>query len=358
MARPTRKETGTARSRASDRVRTPASPPQRPATQTVTRAHSPPPQRTTTHSPGRRSISDRQSRDPSGTGSNLAPIKGRSGTRTKGLGLRWKFMLVFMGVTVSALLILGGILSMTASKYLFSQKVHDGIEVSEVIAALATSVADQLKIYNNAHGNTEETSDSIGQGRKAIVAGLKTYIDQAVRWGSETGNSDVLAVSFNNLEALQEMNGPCFGTNEEGDSHIQEHFPELFLPKNDTTITLPESIKVAQAKRLVDTGLVPIYRFEIGLDAQRFGSKATARVDIDARGVDNVLTNLMITILATVLIASIAVVLFANYLAGNITKPVLILLKDMQVVARGNLDHQTKTHSWMRSASWPASSTA
>ncbi|MBA3707958.1 MAG: SpoIIE family protein phosphatase [Planctomycetes bacterium] len=104
-------------------------------------------------------------------------------------------------------------------------------------------------------------------------------------------------------------------------------------------------MQIFEGTKRTEQGKLSIYRFKVPLDSRMFGEGANVRVDIDARGVDNVRQNLTIAITIAVLIAIAVVIAVANWLAGSITRPVHILLKDMQVVARGSLDHQTKPHS-------------
>lgn len=348
MAQPHRRDTGTARSRASDRAHAPGTGAHRKpgtATATATRA-SPPPQRAVTSTtPGRRQISDRQTaRDATARGAST--IKGRSGTKPRGMGLRTKFMLVLALLTTAALSALGLIESTISSKYLFSQKQHDGIEVAEEIAALATSVMDQLAVYDKVHPKDDRNEVDRAE-RLKLIHHVSDYLETAANWqNAESGGTrltDILSVYFD-TPAVSDLNGIGFGPREDGLT-VGKDFHELFLPKTGTQVGLPSTIQVYSGTKNSSEGAIPVYRFKLALDPRLFGDNANVRVDVDARGVDNARMNLFVTMLTAVALAIAAVVMVANWLAGNITRPVQILLKDMQVVARGDLAHQTKSHS-------------
>jgi serine phosphatase RsbU (regulator of sigma subunit) len=349
MAQPNRRDTGTGRSHVSDRARAVSSAAHGGRGGTATR-QSPPPQRAQP-SPGRKHASDRQ-REVSATRANLAPIKGRLGTKPRGMGLRAKFMLTLALATAVALGALGLSMWLISSKYLFSQKQHDGIEVAMATAQIATAVADQLKIYDNAH-QEQSGNDVLATARKQIAANVGAYVANAARWDStasatgggngEQGATDILAVLIESAK-IPELQGQTYGPVENGTTPGSQ-YSVLFLPKNGSSLQLPQGIQVYEGVKQTDSGAVPVYRFKLALDPVRFGDNASVRVDVDARGVDNVKFNLMATIFTAVGIAIVAVIIVANWLATNITSPVLILLKDMQAVARGDLEHNTKAHS-------------
>jgi serine phosphatase RsbU (regulator of sigma subunit) len=301
----------------------------------------------TATTPGRRTISDRQrGGEATGTRSNLTPVKGRSGARPRGMRLRMKFMLVLSGITALAMVLLGLTMSFKANKYLFSQKQHDGIEVARMAAELGSVVTDQMRLFDAYHREHDDLSaPATIDARKKLINNLEAYIAEAVQWPDVPGKpTDVLAVAFD-TPGLPELSAHGYGPRETGSSDLGSKYQELFLPKNGDTVRLPEGIQVYASTKHIGDGQVQIYRFKIALDPQRFGNGANVRVDVDASGVDNVRNNLSTAIALAVVLAIGLVIGVANWLAGNITRPVQILLKDMQVVARGNLDHQTKPHS-------------
>jgi serine phosphatase RsbU (regulator of sigma subunit) len=297
----------------------------------------------TATTPGRRTISDRQSRGEGGaTRTGMGAVKSRGGGgRPRGMRLRAKFMLVLSLVTAAAMAVLGVIMSAQASKYLFSQKQHDGIEVAKMATEVGIVVADQLKLYDDMMKDVA-ASPQVQATRKQLLDRLEQYIREAATWKDRPHASDVIAVTF---DTAGDLSGRGFGEVESGSGEKGDGYPSLFIPKNGETISLPDNIQVYQLKRHIAEGVVPIYRFKIFLDESRFGKGANVRVDVDARGVDKVMQNLTTAILFGVLLAIVVVIGVANWLAGNITRPLTILLKDMQAVARGDLNHQTKSHS-------------
>jgi serine phosphatase RsbU (regulator of sigma subunit) len=352
---------GNARPATAPAARPATQPPARPATQTpqrgaTNRPSTQVPTRTTsgsrtgshavsrpaTHSPGRRGVSDRQSRDITGNRSSQTPAKGRMG-KTRGMGLRAKFMLALAGITVLAMTILGISMSMEANKYLLSQKIHDGIELAMYAEQLANSAAQQLRLLES-HQDDKNSLLSIDE-RKKVAKDLVINLSNAAEWKGLKGATDVLSVYYSESN-IPELQGIGYGPPETEDG-VNPGAPitNLFLPKDGNSVALDAQIAVYPALKHTENGQIPIYRFKIALDPLRFGEGANVRVDVDARGIDNVRNNLTIAILFGVMLAIGAVIGVANYLAGNITRPVKILLKDMQVVALGNLAHQTRSHS-------------
>src|SRR4051812_33124219 len=102
MANPPRRDSGTGQRRVSDRTRAAGGSPGARAATAATPARAPTAtnaRAATSTTPGRRTISDRQRGDVTGTRGNLTPVKGRTGSRPRGLRLRAKFMLVLTVIT-------------------------------------------------------------------------------------------------------------------------------------------------------------------------------------------------------------------------------------------------------------------
>ncbi len=352
MAKPTRRDSGSVNKRGvSDRTRLPGSTTPGRAATTTRAATATTPGRSVTASPGRRTVSDRQGGSKGGgevsaTRSNLTAVKGAGSRRPRGMGLRAKFMLVLSLVTGAAMVVLGLTMSTKASRYLFSQKQHDGIEVAKMATQVASAVADQLKILDSLVATDDKNTDMFQKKRKEILKSVENYLKSAVTWEGVNGEpSDILAVAFDiHGDRFTELSNLGYGPQETSGTPMGNRFPELFIPKNGSTILLPDNIKVFVGTKKTKNGDVPVYRFKVALDP-KFGPDSNVRVDVDASGVDNVRYNLSVAIAFAVLLAIGVVIGVANWLAGNITRPVQILLKDMQVVARGDLDHLTKPHS-------------
>ncbi len=293
---------------------------------------------------GTRPLSDRQSFSDTGTTGRVTVGKDR-GRKRAGLGLRAKFMLVMAGITVAALLGLGLIMSSTTNKYLFNQKVHDGVELAKVTAQLATSIADQMAAADRLDKQMETTV--AGAEKKRLAKVFEAYLANAQTWSSE-GASDILAIAVE-CERVPELANVGIGDRDEGSTAKGDAVMQIFIPKFDWYTDPPKGVQIFAGTKRVASGLVPIYRFKVELDASRFGTVAqgpsNVRVDIDARSVDKARQNLTVALLISVFLAIGAVIGVAIWLAGNITRPVDILMRDMAMVARGNLEHLTKPHS-------------
>jgi serine phosphatase RsbU (regulator of sigma subunit) len=328
-----RRETGTNRGKSSASGRTRAA-----SATAVSPGRSAP----SNHSPGRsKSASDRVSHTDA-TSTRSGPAK-RGGVKPRGTGLRAKFMLVLSGVTVLTMIFLGLLMTTTTNKYLFSQKQHDGLEIARLAAQVATAVADRIAQYDREHPDTRNDATSMAD-RKKIGLQIEGYLKEAVSWDGLANASDILAIAYD-TERIPELSRLGYGPTEEGNTTKIRRYKQIFLAKSGDNIVLPDSVEVFEGTKITPQGSVPIYRFKVPLDPGRFGERANVRVDIDSRGVDNVRQNLAVAITISVLIAIAVVIVVANWLAGSITRPVHILLKDMQVVARGDLEHQTKPHS-------------
>ncbi len=278
-------------------------------------------------------------------GQTAAGKPGRRGSARPSMGLRAKFMLVLCGLTAAALISLGAVMAGTTYKYLFSQKQHDGIEVARMAAAVASSVASRLETVDVQPGR---------RGATEVQKEIREYLLEAINWGPNLqGASDIIQIRFNvpSGRFSTQLQGAGIGEDEDGASIRSNESKTIFIPKLGSDITLPANIQVYEVVRTVKGQEVPAYRFRVALDPARFGgmndpdSQPHVRVDIDRRSVVDVRNHLFFAIILAVILAMIAVVLTANWLARQIIGPVEILLKDMQVVASGNLEHVTKSHS-------------
>ena len=257
-------------------------------------------------------------------------------TRARGMGLRTKFMLVLAGVTVVVLAVLGVAMASTTTKFLFSIKQHSGIEVARLAAQIGMIIDTQLQEQLKDTPNTEhEALKQVAEKR------LVTALEDAQRWGTGLeGVSDIYAIRFANAGDF--LTGRGLGTPDAG-APKNAPFLELYIAKSDRTIALPEELQIYEAFARVDNQERPIYRFNIALGGRYADGRV--RVDIARESVLKVQSNLYTIIAIAVLIGIGVVIAVANWLAGNITRPVDLLLRDMQQVSSGNLQHQTKPHS-------------
>jgi len=284
------------------------------------------------------------------TGSNTADRSRLPSRTNKRLGLRSKFMLVMSVTTGVALIALGLIMSGQSNKYLFNQKMHDGIDLTHMVAELASQSARQMidLVAIDKSMGTNEAPQQMIRLRKQFEDSLATAVRTRGVVGG-TGFSDVLAVRMD-CERPVDLNNAGFGSQEDSAAVVSTTFNSIFVPKTGQTLGFDKDLLVYSGIKSIDDRPVRIYRFKLSLSNMMFGmgsvgKPANVRVDIDATSIDNVKANLTMAIAVGVLLALAAVIGIANWLAITITKPVDILMRDMQAVSRGNLDHQTKTHS-------------
>jgi serine phosphatase RsbU (regulator of sigma subunit) len=266
----------------------------------------------------------------------------------RGMGLRAKFMLVLSGVTAAALIALGVSMAFTTNNFLFGQKQHSGVEIARLVAQIGTAVNARLEFFKKLKSSGVDVTPP---SRAEIERDLISYLNQARDWGGNGDYrfSDVLAIRFDCPE-VPEISSVGVGDLEVSSTRGNT-YSSIYVPKIGGAVTLPQGITVQEQSKKVGGAEIPIYRFKIALDQKVFGQAsvgtdpANVRVDIAAESVQRVSNNLFITIGIAVFIAIGVVVAVANWLAGNITRPLDMLIADMKVVARGKLDHETKARS-------------
>jgi serine phosphatase RsbU (regulator of sigma subunit) len=274
-----------------------------------------------------------------------------------GISLRTKFMLLLAVVTALVMITLGVSMASITNTFLFSQKQHDGIELARSISTLGQTIAADIVAKRHELAKDKDAKplpldeDLHKQIQQRIAAGLNHTRD----WfnGQAFDNSDILAVSFD-CPLIKELQGAGFGDREDS-AQIGKHYSELNDVRTGDSVQLEgRGIDVYGATKRMSNGEdLPIYRFRIDLPeeygktlgANSEARPANVRVDIAARSVQRVASNLYMTIGIAVLIAISVVVGVAQWLASTITKPLVMLMRDMKTVAQGNLEHKTEAHS-------------
>lgn len=269
----------------------------------------------------------------------------------RGMGLRAKFMLVLSGVTAVALIALGTSMAFTTNSFLFGQKQHSGVEIARLAAQIGTAVKTRLDFFRKLKTDPKFSGVEVPvPTRQEIEQDLIANLNNARDWGGNKNYSysDILSISFD-CPSVPEISGVSIGDKEEL-STKGINYPSIYVPKTGGSVLLPQGIRVEEQVKKSGNSETPIYRFKIALDPS-FGQSskgdgpAHVRVDIAAESVQRVSKNLFVTIGIAVFIAIGIVVAVANWLAGNITRPLDMLIADMKVVARGKLDHETKARS-------------
>ena len=288
-------------------------------------------------------------------GQKQAGGKGRAAGmgRVGGMGLRAKFMLVLSGVTAAALIALGLLTSLTTNNFLFGQKQHAGVEIARLAAQIGTVEHNKLLAFQNLKADPGFKGIDVPTPTQADVQReIETALTNAKDWYGN-GNlsfSDVLAVRFD-CPAVPEISRAGIGP-PESSAELIKQWTSIYVPKTGSSVSLPSpGIVMSEYWALYGNGpRQRIYRFKIALDqsfqkATNGTEPANVRVDIAADSVSQVTYRLFWTIGIAVLIAIGVVIAVANWLAGNITRPLDLLISDMKIVARGRLDHETKARS-------------
>ncbi|HAT11654.1 MAG TPA: hypothetical protein DCS97_13920 [Planctomycetes bacterium] len=294
-------------------------------------------------SPGRQNSSDRQAGKP------VRPVI--RGNRPR-MALRSKFMLVMAGVTALTMIMLGLTMGGTANKYIYGQKTMDGIETAQMAVQIAGMVKDRVDAIK-AHAKQENDNAALQNLQKETEDYVERYLEKVTGWGD--GLSDIQGIRYH-IEKIPELSG--IGVGEDIETKIRSKVDSLFVPKRSITVGVPEGITIYEGTKLTKSGPVSILRFKIALPSDPppagFGrvvggdgqaEPANVRVDIAMNSVDQVKSNLMTTIAIAIIIAIAAVLGIAQWLASSITKPLEVLLKDMQIVSKGKLGHRTTAHS-------------
>lgn len=272
------------------------------------------------------------------TGEGRGRTVAGSAKRSRPLGLRAKFMLVLAGLTVLVMASLAVSMALTTNKYLFAIKQHGGIEVARLAAQIGISADTELQSRLRGLDPSEHATV-----QREVEEKLATRLEEARNWGKGLESvTDIYSIRF--AKAGDFLTGQGIGTPEEDGAAVGHRFTQLFIAKTGQRIPLSDDIRVYEATARIDGRSKPIYRFNIALGG-KYGSDARVRVDIARESVVAVSTNLYTIITISVLVAIGVVIAVANWLAGNITRPIDLLVRDMQIVARGDLDHVTKPHS-------------
>lgn len=253
--------------------------------------------------------------------------------RLEGLQLSTKIMLTFTGVATLALGILGVVLALTTSGFLFDQTRHQGIELAKMTAQVGRAVIDSLP--------EDEPVDS-----DVIKARIERYLNDARRWGDEPPGT------YSFVHGIVFQNGPLSAM---GVGQVPNR--DARAPRKETVFDIPGS-KEVQLKDFrdidaysidsnVDGVKTPVYRFKVNLNERAGPGYSDQRVwvDVGIATIQRVRTKLYLLILLGVLVITLSVMLAARFVAGRITRPLRLLMRDMQVVAKGDLGHRTKARS-------------
>jgi serine phosphatase RsbU (regulator of sigma subunit) len=272
-----------------------------------------------------------------------ATVGGRKGAanqarlRVRGMGLRAKFMLVMAGLTGIGMCVLGFIMAKTADGFLVNQAKHQGIELAKMAAQVGRAVLDSTE------------ASAAGENSSELGSRIRSYLEGARTWGSTQELSFINSIVFEGGDRPG-FSGTGVGDEMVGSSSAAPTDPVLTIPgRGSANLGSFQDIEVYKLFKKTARGQVPVYRFKVSIPQRgspsSYLSSTKVQVDVAIDTLDKVSTRLYIIILIAVVLMIALVVAVANLLAGKITHPVRVLMKDMRIVAQGDLDHRTKPHS-------------
>lgn len=248
------------------------------------------------------------------------PIIRRREAQLKGRSLRSTLMLAMVGMTAVTMIVMGLILTSVASSFLIGQAQHKGVELAKMAAQVGRSVAD-------AGGSPAERE-----------ARIKQYFEQATTWGDVPGTfSDIIGITFVEGQLAGMGWGEDITTRSQGTQLQRINLPRLGW------VRLSDDIVVSRTSR----NNLPVFRFRVKMNARDSSGylASTVWLDLAADKVVSVRNRLFIIVGVAVILSMGLVFFLAIYIAGKITRPLQILVRDMEIVGRGNLDHQTRANS-------------
>ena len=262
---------------------------------------------------------------------------GQARLRMRGMGLRAKFMLIMAGLTAVGMCLLGVIMAKTADGFLVNQAKHQGIELAKMAAQVGRAVLDST------------TMQPGGETPGELEERIQTYLQSARTWGSTDQLSFINAIVFKGGDRSG-FSGVGVGDVMTRTSQPTAVPPVLSIPgRGSANLSSFQDIEVYKLQKNTANGRVPVYRFNIALNrgdsTSSYLGNTMVQVDVAVETLGKVSMRLYLIILVAVVLMIALVVAVANVLAGRITHPVRLLMKDMRIVAQGDLDHRTKPHS-------------
>ncbi|TVR40494.1 MAG: HAMP domain-containing protein [Planctomycetota bacterium] len=238
----------------------------------------------------------------------------------KGRSLRSTLMLAMVGMTAVTMILMGLVLSSVSSSFLIGQAQHKGIELAKMAAQVGRSVID-----------------SGGSAAENEIR-LKRYFDQATTWGDTADTfSDIIGITFVEGQLAGLSWGEDITTRSQGPQLQRINLPRLGW------VRLSDDIVVNRTSR----NNAPVFRFRVKMNARDGAGYLGSTVWLDLAA-DKVMSvrNRLFFIVGIAVILSMGIVFFlAIWIAGKITRPLQILVRDMEIVGQGNLDHQTRATS-------------
>ena len=246
-------------------------------------------------------------------------------------------MVVMAGLTGVTMIAMGVVLAITSTTFVKGISIHKGIEIAK---ATATMVRAKLDSVPGGFAGSDE--------RNEILDELRNYMKAASSWKQQDGQtgaySDILSVYFEH--------GNLSGYAIKGEMQTQggargNVYPAVHIPRAGKVV-LGDDIEVYELNRdYGDRGVIKVFRYRLKMPGAKGNGFLGDQIiiDVDADAISKVNLKMYIYIGVAVLLSMCGVVFVAFKFASKITKPVDYLVRDMQMVSRGDLAHRTKPHS-------------
>lgn len=264
--------------------------------------------------------------------------------RSQGKTLRGKFLLTFMSVSGLSIILLGIAVIWISNVLLFSQVKYNGIVIAKQLASESQTF---IELRPKMRLNMEN---------KEIEASFLATLKRARFWG-EQEETNILGFQISAPGDI--LHGVSDGPTVETAQYITP-VKTLLVPGRGW-ISLPAdiscfSLQVTDTSDPAKPQQVDAFRFKVLLpnpkgdpnnpDSMYLNPK-THYISLDMK-IGHVYwsRNIIILIVSSILILALIIVfVVAIRMADNITKPVQVLLKDIDIIAQGNLAHETRAAS-------------
>ncbi len=265
-----------------------------------------------------------------------AARKSKAGAKlseTQGLTLGIKFALVISLVTALVLLISQMLVYFQIQAALLWEVDRKGAALVKSLTTLAGKYVQECQaIIDSAKGKTKDEikaqREQIEQQYQESLESIRFY-DHQQQKPNEILNITLLS-NVGNIATLQA--GPFKGNTIEG---MTRSF------QNPQTRAVYKEIQILDGYLRMEQDVVGVKNYSLNIPS----GKITVLVMLSAQDIQKLNEKLFSNIFITAVIAIIIGIAIAILLAQHVTKPVQQLIRDIEIVAQGNLKHTTKPTS-------------
>lgn len=262
----------------------------------------------------------------------------RSGSVEARRSLRSKFMMVMAGLSGVTMIALGVVLTLTSTLFVSGISMHKGVEIAKMTASLVRARMDAM---GGSTGLEPEERDQLDED-------LKQYMISASVWQQDgkftDAYSDILSIYF----TTPPLSGRAIKGEVPKEAGVMgKPYPKILVPRVGK-VALEDDIQVYVVNRDYGAeGFRKVYRYKLKLPGPNGQgiSGIEMVMDIDAAAIRDVNIRMYLYVGIGVLASLLLVVFTAYRFSSKITRPVDFLMRDMQMVSRGDLSHRTKPHS-------------